>query len=154
MTQKKPRKITHLRLRLRNAISESERLLRGFAERHALPLTHRLRQEERAIYWSSKAHILYTAGFGVLDEQLLAREVSVGLLLNMLDRVFENLKASVVTFFSGLGTASEVLSRAVVEGAVNILYILDAQKELRLLAFFYSALANAHRQMRNWLEAV
>ena len=154
MSRKKTRKITQLQSYRAKTLSEPERLLRDFAERQALRLTERLRHEERAIYWSSKARLLYIAGIAALDEQVLAREMSVGLLLNMLERVFENVEASLVTFLAGLGTSSEVLSRAVMEGAINLLYILDAHKELRLLAFFYSYLTNVDKQVRNWLQAV
>lgn len=135
-----------------SSISESERLLRDFVKRRSLKETDALRNERLAIYWSSTANILLHQGIATFDDDLIASEPTFGLLLNMLDRTFEHVESAIVAFVAGLGTSSEVLSRAVLEASVNVLYILVANRNIRLHSYFLRYLDEVDRQVRNWRQ--
>jgi hypothetical protein len=75
-------------------------------------------------------------------------------LLNLLQRNFEHVDASIVAFVSGCGSSAEIIARAAVEFSVNIIYILAGDRGARLIAYFNHYLDGVDRQIERWRSEI
>lgn len=128
-------------------------IIQGFTARHSLMTTPLFSEVALAIYWSSVANISLHQGIAGLDSKVFESEPSLGLLLNLLDRCFEHIEGAIVAFVTGSGASCEVVSRASLEGAVTILYILQENRDRRLLAYLRNYVAFADKQVASWKSA-
>jgi len=126
----------------------------AFLEQHSLRGSPAIEDERNVIHWSREAVTAVNGGYGQLSEPQFLQWPAVGLLLNLLHRAFEHLDAAIVNFTTGSAISSEGLSRATVELAVSIRYILAGQPETRVAAFLAHYVDVEERRLRHWQEEV
>ena len=132
-----------------------EDVIQEFLSRHSLservsPIAVVL---EPAIYWTDVTLLLLQFGFGNASQALMNDPTS-GLLFNMLNRNFETVEGAIVAFLSGCGPTSELSSRAAIEFAASIMYILQRDRRLRLLAYFSDYVTGVRRQVKHWRDTI
>lgn len=126
----------------------------AFLAQHSLRGSPAIEGERNVIHWSREAVAAVNGAYAQLPEPQFSRWPAVGLLLNLLRRVFEHLDAAIVSFTTASATSSEGLSRAAVELAVSIRYILAGQPETRVAAFLADYVNIEERRLRNWQQEV
>jgi hypothetical protein len=130
-------------------------LVQQFLKRHSLsetvgPIAILI---EPAIYWVDATLLLLQLGYGSASSIHIDDPAS-GLLFNMLNRNFETVEGAIVSFLSGCGPTSELSSRAAIEFAVSITFILRGDRRLRLLAYLDHYISGVHLQIKHWRHAV
>jgi hypothetical protein len=108
---------------------------------------------EPAIYWTDATLLSVQFGFRGASETLVDDPTS-GLLFNMLNRNFEAVEGAVVAFLSECGPTSELSSRAAIELAASIMFILQGNRRLRLLAYLDDYIKGVRIQVRRWRDTI
>jgi len=124
-----------------------------FLTRHNLGSSPTIEAERHVVHWSSEAIVIVQSEHARLTDAEFMKWPGVGFVLHLLQRAFEHLEAAIVAFVTGSGTSSECLSRATVELAISIEYVLAGHPETRLFAFFDHYLNGEQGRLRNWLRA-
>ncbi len=133
-----------------NNLPDRESIIEGFANRHFLRRTELLDAEGTTIYWVDVTNILIHEAYSSLPNKVFESEPTVGILLNMLDRTFQHVDGALLSFIAGAPASAEVIARAGLEAAVNVLYILSGNRVLRLEAYFNHYFDSVEKQIRLW----
>jgi len=128
-------------------------LVQAFLRRHSLSESVSPIAVEPAIYWTDATLLLLQFGFGGASETLIDDPTS-GLLFNMLNRNFEAVEGAIVAFLSECGPTSELSSRAAIEFAASIMFILRGDRRLRLLAYLDDYISAVRLQVRRWRDTI
>lgn len=136
-------------------IENRERIVHGFLKGHSLDQNVRPIAVviEPAIYWANATLRLVQLGFANANEVVL-NDPTAGLLLNLLNRNFEAVDGAIVAFLSECGPTSEISSRAAIELSASVMYILEGDRRVRLLAYFDDYIAEGRRQVKQWREII
>ena len=130
-------------------------VVQGFLSRH--PLSENANSIavvlEPAIYWTDTTLLLLQLGFASASEMLLNDPTS-GLLFNMLNRNFEVVEGALVAFLSECGPTSELSSRAAIEFAGSLMYILRGDRRVRLVAYLYDYITGVRLQVKRWRDTI
>ena len=124
-----------------------------FVERHNIVETELLKRDRMAIYWIASTYFLVNKGYSEFSEEILNSKPLVGLLLHLLHRIYEHTEGSVVAFNTGFPASSETIARVVVEGSVNVMYILAGDRVNRLESYFRNYLETTEQRADKWLRA-
>jgi hypothetical protein len=135
-----------------NELPNQESIIEGFVNRHFLRRTELLEAEGATIYWVDVTNILIHEAYSSLPNQVLVSEPTIGILLNMLDRIFQHVDGALLSFVTGAPASSEVSARAALEAAVNVLYILSGDTVLRVEAYINNYFDNVDKQIKLWHE--
>jgi len=128
-------------------------LIDDFVRRHDIVKTQMVQRESLSIYWTVRTKLEVDAELGIRGDELTKTESLWALLLSMLDRTFEYLEGSIVAYVTGSTGASEVISRTVVESAVNLAYILvDEEGGNRLTRYFSQYFETELEEIERWLK--
>lgn len=137
-----------------NSTYNPDTLCDEFVHRHDILATQLVRRELPAIYWTIRAKHEIDADLGNHTEELDHVDPLWGLLLSMLDRIFEYTEGAIVAYATGSTASSEVISRTAIESAINLLFILvDERKGNRLphyLAYYFD---HEQKEIDQWLAA-
>lgn len=130
------------------------RAVRDFIKDHNLIPDPLVKNEVVAVYWIRKTFVAVQEDLRSKAEELQSsEEMTWGILLNMLDRIFEYAEAAIVAFVSGSGSSSEVISRTAVDLSVNLQYILIRDRDTRLSTYFHSYVQKEQKEIRQWINA-
>lgn len=72
-------------------------------------------------------------------------------ILDILSRVIEQLENAFIAYLAGSWSAVEVIARAVVEGAISILYILETDSDVRISRYIGAYFANEKKALDKYL---
>ncbi|RJG11108.1 hypothetical protein D3879_15725 [Pseudomonas cavernicola] len=75
-------------------------------------------------------------------------------LLNLLGRIFEHSEGMLVAISTGSPASAEALSRIVVEGSINVMYLATIGNPSTLIQFFRSWLNEHERKLGEWKETI
>ncbi|MBE0672535.1 MAG: hypothetical protein IH588_18310 [Anaerolineales bacterium] len=129
-------------------------LLDDFIHRHNITATPFVKRELNAIYWTIRSKLEIDNDLNNHAEKLDHLDPLWGLLRSMLDRIFEYVEGAIVAYVTGSTASSEIISRTVVESAVNLLFILvDDRKGNRLTQYFAHYFENEQKEIDNWAKA-
>jgi len=129
-------------------------LLRAFAESHGLSMTGLLRREEGAIYWLLRGNRAVKEGLRDAANPLDQTDAVWAILLSMLDRTFEYAEGAIIAYTTGAMASSEIISRAVIESAISLVFIIaDDRKGDRLSRYFAHYFNKEDREIDHWLKA-
>lgn len=76
----------------------------------------------------------------------------IHVLLNLIGRVIEHAKAMLVALATGSPASAEALSRIVVEGSVNVMYLATVGNPGTLIHFFRSWLNEHDKKLEEWMQ--
>jgi hypothetical protein len=130
-------------------------VVQRFLDRHSLsknanPIAIRL---EPAIYWADVTLLALQLGFASASPDVLNDSTS-GLLFNMLNRNFLVVEGALVAFLSECGPTAELSSRAAIEFAASLTYILLGDRRLRLMAYFDDYISGVRLQVKHWRDVI
>jgi Family of unknown function (DUF5677) len=130
-------------------------VVQGFLDRHSLSKNANSIAIvlEPAIYWTDATLLLLQLGFASASQEALNDPTS-GLLFNMLNRNFEVVEGAVVAFLSECGPTAELSSRAAIEFAASLMYILRGDRRLRLMAYFDDYITGVRLQVKRWRDTI
>lgn len=123
--------------------------LARFATEHAIDLRNLLDAERDEVRWMVRSTDVLDRAYGSLPDQVLASDPAVGVLWHLLARSAEMAAGAVVAFAAESGSAAEVLSRAAIERAVSICFIVQNPRP-RLAAYFRHHVDDVDRQIAQW----
>lgn len=129
---------------------DSNELLDDFIKNHYILLTGLVQREIPAIYWTLRARREINNSLSSRVKDLII-EPTWGLLLSMLDRVFEHVEGSIIAFVTGSPASAEVIARTVVESALNVMYILDDRIN-RLNQYFSYYINQERKELKKWSD--
>jgi len=133
----------------------SDKLVRDFIQEHNLVTNQFVKNEAIGMYWTRRTNISINQALSTKSIELNSSlELTWGILLNMLDRIFEYTEGAIAAFAAGAPASSEVISRTAVEASVNLQYILRKDQTERLSQYFYSYLKKEQKEIRDWIKSI
>lgn len=133
-------------------LDDQDSICEDFAKRHDLLVTGLVQREYPAIYWTIRAKLEVDSVLSSHTDALIDNEPTFGLLLSMLGRVFEHVEGSIVAFITGSPASAEVIARTVVESALNVMYILDNDRNNSHVQYFSSYINQERKELKHWSE--
>jgi hypothetical protein len=134
-------------------IYDPDELIDSFAQRHGILKTQMVQRESLGIYWTCRTKLEVDTELSTRGDELTQTEPTWTLLNSMLDRTFEYSEGAIAAFVTGSTAASEIISRTVVESAVNLVYILvDNEDGIRLARYFSHYFDSELREIERWLK--
>jgi len=130
---------------------KSKDLVSQFARTHALDIQSLPIEESDAIYCVYACHEEICKGYSQLPSTVLEVDQAVGILWQLYERCTEQVHGAIVAMTTACAASSEVLARVSLEAAITIRYILG-DRNPRLAAFFQNHIAQADRQVDQWLK--
>jgi hypothetical protein len=128
--------------------AERAKVCDDFATRHNLGTTEPLDQEMEGFYWLFATRDALQLALAPRSQELVAEgEPTWAILWTMLDRVYEHAEGSVVTFLTGTWASTEIIVRAVIEAAVNVMYVLQENTQSRLIQYLTFDFDSSRRQL-------
>ncbi len=106
-----------------------------FAESHSVKFEELFEQDRVGIYWLQKIFEAVNSGLRSKVDILAASDSTWAITQTMLHRVYELCEGSFVGFITGTWSSAEVSVRAVMEAAVNVMYITSQDKEKRVVQY-------------------
>jgi hypothetical protein len=79
-------------------------------------------------------------------------EQTQAILKYMLTRIYDRIKAAIVSFSMNIPEASDAISRTVVEGSVDIIYIIMGNRVERLAVYFANYIDSERAEINKWIE--
>jgi hypothetical protein len=104
-----------------------------FTQHHNFMVSESLRDDTPAIEWLHDIkNSIDTSIRSHSDRLVTDGDPSWGMILTMLDRVYEHAAASVVSYFTGTWASMEVIVRTTIEAAATVIYITQSDRHTRL----------------------
>lgn len=130
-------------------MATTDSLLTHFATEHSIDLRNLLDPERDEIRWILRCADVLDRDYAGLSEGVLASDPAVGILWHLLGRCAEMAESAIVALATASGSAAEVLSRATIERAVSIRFIV-LNPRARLAAYFRHHVEDVDRQIGQW----
>ena len=126
---------------------------KDFAHRHNILNTPMVQRETLAIYWTLRTKLEVDNELKEHTEKLNQTDPLCALLLSMLDRTFEYTEGSIAALVTGSTASSEVITRTVVESAINLLVVLvDDKNGSRLSQYFACYFDKEQEEIDKWIK--
>ncbi|HEY3383762.1 MAG TPA: DUF5677 domain-containing protein [Vicinamibacterales bacterium] len=130
-------------------MTSKDPLLTRFAAEHSIDVRSLPDAERDELHWVRRCAEAVDRGYAALSEQTIVSDPAVGVLWHLLARCQEMAEGAIVTFAAASGAAAEVLSRAVVERALAIQFIIMSPRA-RLAAYLRHHVDDVDRQIAQW----
>jgi hypothetical protein len=116
--------------------SEVKALSDKFAESHFIRFDNIFEDDRIGVYWLQKINNSIEDALKSRIDPISTLGPTWAITRTMLARVYEHCEGSFVTWITGTWSSAEVAVRAVMEAAVNLMYIVSDDKEKRLVQYF------------------
>ncbi len=97
-----------------------------------------------------KAYEIAVSYLGEIRPQENSTSFRIHSILHLLGRVFEHAQAMLVALITSSTTSSEALARIVVEGSVNVTYLVSKGNAVTLVRFYRAWLLEHSRKLSEW----
>jgi hypothetical protein len=124
-------------------------LLKRFAAQHSIDLSGLPEFERQSICCMLRCLDALDADYAALSDETLASDPAVGVILQLLARCAEHVKGALVAFTGAAGASAELVSRAAIESAVTIRFILQDPSP-RLAGYFRHHVDDVDKQVSHW----
>jgi len=136
-------------------IPDRNTLCTEFLQRHGILSTPLVQRELSAIYWAVRTKL-------EVDHDLVDRVKTLNqadpvwaLLRSMLDRTFEYAEGAICAYVTGSTAASEIISRTVIESAINLLFVLvDSRDGSHFTQYLSHYFSNEEKEIDRWLNLI
>lgn len=116
-----------------NSMDAKERIITEFLETHNIDLSEPFIEDLDGVYWLTNIKSSIDENLRTRVNQLLEeKEPTWAVTRSMLDRVYEQLEGGFISLFTGAWASVEVICRASLEAAINVLYVLESDTGNRL----------------------
>lgn len=137
----------------KTCIPDEKTLYAEFIQRHSILSTPFVQRELPAIYWIARTKLEVDNNLRNCVDALDQLDPVWALLRSMLDRTFEYVEGAVSAYVTGSTAASEVISRTVIESAINLLFILvDKRDGSHLTQYLSHYFSNEEKEIDRWLN--
>ena len=110
-----------------------EQIISEFLSAHNLRLSEHFIEDHDGVYWLATVKLAIDEDLRTKVAQLLEEEESTWpITRSMLDRVYEQLAGGFICLFTGAWASVEVICRASLEAAINVLFVLQSDTAKRL----------------------
>jgi hypothetical protein len=133
-------------------MDEVDPILARFADAHAIDVRDLPEAESDAVRWVLKCADAVDHAYAALPEHVLEVDVSAGVLWHLLARSDEMTMGAIVALAAKSGSAAEVLSRAAIERAIAVRFIL-LDPGRHLAAYFRHHVDDVDAQISKWRSA-
>lgn len=134
-------------------IPDESDLYADFLQRHSILSMPLVQRESLAIYWTVRTKLEIDNELNNCIDVLNQTDPVWALLRSMLDRIFEYVEGAITAYVTGSTAASEVISRTVIESAINLLFILiDKRDGSHLTQYFSHYFNKEEKEINQWLN--
>lgn len=123
-----------------------------FCHRHSLALDSLVQPDLQVIELLMQTAEGFSDGLAIAirDELIAMEEPTWGIVRAMILRCFEHAEAGFVCLAAESVSTSEVVSRVILESALNVLYILDQERVCRLYDYLAGYVAQERTELDKW----
>ena len=116
-----------------NSMDTKERIITEFLETHNIDLSEPFIEDLDGVYWLINIKSSIDENLRIKVNELLEdKEPTWAITRSMLDRVYEQLEGGFISLFTGAWASVEVICRASLEAAINVLYVLESDTGNRI----------------------
>jgi hypothetical protein len=121
-----------------NSMGVKERIISEFLETHNIDVAEAFIEDLDGVYWLINIRSAIDEDLRTRANQLLEeKEPTWAITRSMLDRVYEHIEGGFISLFTGAWASVEVICRASLEAAINVLYVLESDTTNRLSQYMY-----------------
>jgi hypothetical protein len=128
-------------------------LIANFAQEFGLQLSSINQHEREAIYWLQYSQALAEEEI-VKNSENLDQKPLWGIIWRMLERSNRHAANSLVLLILGQPESAEILARTIMESAINVMYLLHADINEGLNAYFADYIYTERKQNTYWKNAI
>jgi hypothetical protein len=114
-------------------MDEKEQAIQEFIDTHNIKLPFYLKDDAEGLYTLIAIQQSISQGMTRRASELLEEgEPTWAITRSMLDRVYEHLGGGFISLFTGAWSSVEIICRAAIEAAINVLYVLESDTANRV----------------------
>jgi hypothetical protein len=123
-------------------------LSRYFIERHRFTIDERFAGDALAIEWLEATRSTIGTEIAIYEDQVASTKTS-GVRQLMLGRIYDQVAAATVAYFTGNWVGLEILARSAVEASISLLYVNASEPAIRLGEYLGTYFLQARRHLES-----